>query len=92
MAKATENSNSISALTPSPDNAVLTALVRRLRGHAKGINNRAARRTIGRDMLAAADVIEHLVLGTTTQEAAAASMVAILGRSGFAAYVGGAND
>ena len=80
-------------LTPqTPPGEVLTSLVRRLRAHAKAIHNAEARRTVGKDMLAAADVIEQEMLGMTTQEAAAAAMVAILGRSGFAAYVGeGAN-
>jgi hypothetical protein len=89
MAKATENSNSISALTQTPGDAMLIALAGRLRSHARAIKNPEARRTIGKDLVAAADVIEHLALGVTTQDAAAAAMVAILGRSGFAAFVGG---
>jgi predicted TPR repeat methyltransferase len=89
MAKATETSNSINAMTQTPGNAVLIALVRRLRERAAGIANAKARRTIGRDMIAAADVIEHWLATAPDDEAAASSTVAILGRSGFAAYVGG---
>jgi hypothetical protein len=73
----------------TPGDAMLTALAGRLRSHARAIKNPEARRTIGKDLVAAADVIEHLALGVTTRDAAAAAMVAILGRSGFAAYVGG---
>jgi hypothetical protein len=92
MAKATETSNSINALTQTPGDAVLTALTRRLRSHARAIKNPEARRTMGRDMIAAADALEHLALGVPTREAAAAAMVAILGRSGYAAFLaGGAN-
>jgi hypothetical protein len=77
-------------LTPqTPGDAVLTALAGRLRSHARGIHNAEARRTVGKDLVAAADVLDHLVLGVTTRDAAAAAMVAILGRSGFAAYTGG---
>ena len=75
--------------TLTPGSAVLAALVRRLRERAAGIANAEARRTIGRDMTAAADVIEHWLATAPDNDAAAASMVAILGRSGFAAYVGG---
>jgi hypothetical protein len=60
--------------------------VRRLRFHVKAIHNAPARQTVGKDMTAAADVIEHLLLSTTTQDAAAAAMVALLGRRGFAAW------
>jgi hypothetical protein len=74
--------------TLTPGDAVLSALAGRLRSHARGIKNPEARRTIGKDLTAAADVIEHLALGLTTPEAAAVAMVALLGRSGFAAYVG----
>jgi hypothetical protein len=83
-------SHNTTILTPqTPGSAVLTALVRRLRERAAGIANAEARRTIGRDMTAAADVIEHWLATAPDHEAAASAMVAILGRSGFAAYVGG---
>jgi hypothetical protein len=39
-------------------------------------------------MTAAADVIDHLLLHLPTQEAAAAAMVALLGRRGYASYEG----
>lgn len=80
-------------LTPqTPPAEVLTSLVRHLRFHVRAIHNAPARQTVGKDMTAAADVIEHLLLKMTTPQAAAAAMVAILGRSGFAAHVvGGAN-
>lgn len=84
------SSHNTTPLTPqTPPGEVLTSLVRRLRAHAKAIHNAEARRTVGKDLLAAADVIEQEMLGMTTQQAATAAMVALLGRSGFAAYVGG---
>ena len=86
------SSYNIDSTQQPPGSEVLTSLVRRLRSQAKAIHNAEARRTVGKDLLAAADVIEQEMLGMTPQEAAAAAMVAILGRSGFAAYVrGGAN-
>jgi hypothetical protein len=58
MAKAIEKPNSISALTQTPDGAVLTALVRRLRDRARAIKNPACTQ-MGQDMLAAALAIEQ---------------------------------
>jgi hypothetical protein len=92
MAKATENSNGFSALTQTPGSAVLTSLVGRLRSHAKAINNAAARQTVGKDLKAAADVIEQLLADMPVEVAAAVAMVALLGRNGFAAYTGGRRD
>jgi hypothetical protein len=75
-------------LTPqTPPGEVLTSLVRRLRSHAKAINNAAARQTMGKDMKAAADVIEQLLADVPVDVAAAVAMVALLGRRGYAAYV-----
>jgi hypothetical protein len=77
----------------TPGSAVLTALVGRLRLHVKAINNGAARQTVGKDMKAAADVIEQLLADMPVDVAAAVAMVALLGRRGYASYVGGrAND
>jgi hypothetical protein len=76
-------------LTPqTPSGEVLTSLVGRLRSHVQNIRNSAARQTVGKDMTAAADVIEHLLLDLSTREAAAAAMVALLGRQGYASYDG----
>ena len=86
---AAKRHNTTLATPQMPPGEVLTSLVRRLRSHAKAIHNGPARRTVGKDMLAAADVIEQEMLGMTTQEAATAAMVVLLGRSGFAAYVRG---
>jgi len=88
MAKATEKPNSISALTQTPAGEVLTSLVGRLRSHVQNIRNSAARQTVGKDMTAAADVIEHLLPDLPAQAAAAAAMVALLGRRGYASYEG----
>jgi hypothetical protein len=85
-----DQSHNTTIVTPqTPPREVLSSLVRRLRSHVRAIHNAPARQTVGKDMTAAADVIEHLLLGTTTQDAAAAAMVALLGRRGFASYVGG---
>jgi hypothetical protein len=54
----------------------------------KAINNGAARQTVGKDMRAAADVIEQLLADMPVEVAAAVAIVALLGRSGAAAYVG----
>jgi hypothetical protein len=86
MAIASHNSIGVPAQTPGSE--VLTSLVRRLRSHAKAINNAAARQTIGKDMKAAADVIEQLLADMPVDVAAAVAMVALLGRRGYAAYVG----
>jgi hypothetical protein len=76
-------------LTPqTPGSEVLTSLVGRLRSHAKAINNAAARQTMGKDMKAAADVIEQMLADMPVDVAATVAMVALLGRPGFAAYVG----
>ena len=88
MSKATEKPISISVLTQTPGSEVLSSLARRLREHAKAINNPAARRTMGKDMVAAADAIDHMLLGLSTEEAAAVAMVVLLGRNGFAAWTG----
>jgi hypothetical protein len=85
---ATEISSSTSTLTQTPGIAVLSALAERLRQHAAGIANTAARRTIGRDLVAAADVIEQAVLRLSVQDAAAAAIVAYLGRNGAGAFDG----
>jgi hypothetical protein len=85
---ATEISSSISTLTQTPGEAVLRNLARRLRQHAAGICNSAARRTIGRDMIAAADVIERALLDMSVQDAAAAAIVAYVGRDGAASWSG----
>jgi hypothetical protein len=86
---ATQRHNSIVLTPQTPGSAVLTSLVGRLRFHAKGINNAAARQTVGKDLKAAADVIEQLLADMPVEVAAAVAMVALLGRSGYAAYVGG---
>jgi predicted component of type VI protein secretion system len=85
---AAEISSSASTLTQTPAGEVLTSLVERLRSHVRNIRNSAARQTVGKDMTAAADVIEHLLLELPTREAAAAAMVALLGRQGYASYEG----
>jgi hypothetical protein len=72
----------------TPPGEVLSSLVRRLRFHVRAIHNAPARQTVGKDMTAAADVIEHLVLRLPTPNAAAAAMVALLGRRGYASYEG----
>jgi hypothetical protein len=72
----------------TPGHEVLNALVGRLRSHARGIANGAARRTIGKDMVAAADAIEQVLLDMPVEIAATVAMVALLGRNGFSAYVG----
>lgn len=82
------SSNNIS-LPATPDVEVLASLVRRLRGHVKAINNAAARQTVGKDMKSAADAIEHAIATLPQQHCAELSMVALLGRNGFAAYTGG---
>jgi hypothetical protein len=82
------SSHNTTPLTPqTPPGEVLTSLVQRLRSHAKAINNAAARQTMGKDMKAAADVIEQLLADMPVDVAAAVAMVALLGRRGFAAYV-----
>jgi hypothetical protein len=83
---AAQSHNTTIATPQTPGGEVLTSLVRRFRLHVQNIRNGAARRTIGKDMIAAADVIEQQMLGMTTQETAAAAMVALLGRRGFATW------
>jgi hypothetical protein len=73
----------------TPGSAVLTALVGRLRSHVRAIANGPARATMGKDMLAAADVIEVALLDMSVQDAAAAAIVAYVGRGGAAAWKGG---
>jgi len=86
---AAEISSSVSALTQqTPAGEVLASLIGRLRSHVRNIHNNAARQTVGKDMTAAADVIEHLLLDLLMREAAAAAMVALLGRQGYASYDG----
>jgi hypothetical protein len=85
---AVERHNTQSVTPQTPGDAVLTALVGRLRSGAKAIANPAARRTMGADMKAAADVIEQLLADMPVEVAAAVAMVALLGRRGYAAYVG----
>jgi hypothetical protein len=81
--------HSTTIVTPqTPGDAVLTALVGRLRLHVRAIKNPDARRTIGKDMTAAADVIEQLLADMPVEVAAAAAMVVLLGRTGYASYVG----
>jgi hypothetical protein len=75
-------------MTTSPGTFVLQQLADRLRTHARGICNANARRTIGRDCVAAAEIIERLAAQLDPQEAADAAMVALMGSDGFAAYVG----
>ncbi len=85
-----DRSHNTTIATPqTPGSEVLTSLVGRLRSHAKAINNTAARQTVGKDMKAAADVIEHVLADMPVDVAAAVAMVALLGRPGFAAYIGG---
>ena len=76
----------IDQIQQTPGTAVLTELAGRLRAHAKAICNPSARRTIGKDLLAAADVIETSLLGMSVQDAAAAAIVAYVGRGGAAAW------
>jgi predicted nuclease with RNAse H fold len=85
---ATERHNTTIVTPQTPAREVLTSLVGRLRSHVRNIHNSAARQTVGKDMTAAADVIEHLLLDLPTREAAAAAMVALLGRQGYASYDG----
>jgi hypothetical protein len=70
----------------TPGDAVLTALVGRLRFHARSITNAAARRTIGADLIAAADVLETALLSMSSQDAAAAAIVAYLGKNGAGSF------
>jgi hypothetical protein len=85
------SSHNTTPLTPqTPPGEVLTSLIRRLRAHAKAIHNAEARRTAGKDMIAAADVIEQLLADMPVDVAAAVAMVALIGRRGYAAYTGGA--
>jgi hypothetical protein len=85
---AIDSHSNIVASTQTPGGEVLTSLVRRLRSGAKAINNPAAKRTMGKDMIAAADVIEQLLLDMPVEVAATVAMVALLGRTGYASYVG----
>jgi hypothetical protein len=82
-------SHTTTIVTPqTPVGEVLASLVGRLRFHAKHIRNSAARQTVGKDLVAAADVIEQLLADMPVEVAAAAAMVALLGREGYASYVG----
>jgi hypothetical protein len=85
---ATQRHNTTILTPQTPGGEVLTSLVGRLRFHVRNIHNSTARQTVGKDMTAAADVIEHLLLDLPTQGAAAAAMVALLGRQGYASYEG----
>jgi hypothetical protein len=60
MAVSCHNNIAVSPQTPPAE--VLTSLVRRLRSHVRAIHNAPARQTVGKDMRAAADVIEQQVL------------------------------
>jgi hypothetical protein len=87
---AVERHNTVDVTRQTPGDAVLTALVGRLRSHARAIKNSEARRTIGRDLIAAADVIERALLDMSVQDAAAAAIIAYVGRDGAASWNGGA--
>ncbi len=72
----------------TPGSAVLTALAGRLRSHAANLHNPTAKKTLGADLVRAADVVELLASGDHRAAVQAAAAVAWLGRRGYASWTG----
>lgn len=80
---AAQSHNTTTWAPQTPASAALTALVGRLRYGARSINDAAARLAAGKDMLAAADVIERLLADMPTDLVAVAAKVVVLGHHGY---------
>ncbi len=82
------NTQTIDQTQQTPGSAVLAALAGRLRQHAANLHNPTAKRSLGADLIRAADVVELLASGDHRAAVQAAAAVAWLGRRGYASYVG----